>query len=150
MDKTFWFETRDTNDSWETILENPNRISGQALGGMIRDALLAAGWQQTDDGAVDPEDWGWYFFIRWDGHLCMVGVHQINQVEEEADFQTYCTTDWQEGGAFVELYDERKFWDKLLGRNKPSPESQKEIEKQFQKVLSSMQNLRNLHAEPSL
>ena len=90
--------------------ETPNQINpiaGQSVLAWLRQELMKAGYTATEP---DTEDWGWYIDVEGNGASYLVGA--------SADAEgTEPDVDWT-----VQIEKLRSVKDKLLGRNKMTPD----------------------------
>lgn len=90
--------------------ETPNQINpiaGQSVLEWLRQELMKAGYTATEP---DTEDWGWYIDVEGNGASYLVGA--------SADAEgTESDVDWT-----VQIEKLRSVKDKLLGRNKMTPD----------------------------
>ena len=107
----YYFDTNGFQDTQEKRDETGNDIGGFKLANTLRAALLAGG---CDCEEVFAEDYGWAFTATLDGtsYLVTASVDPNEEAEQEAHLTSF---------ANINVVKERSFWDKLRGRNKPTP-----------------------------
>ena len=106
MDHVLNFRTARFDVSRETP-NQINPIAGQSVLAWLRQELMKAGYTATEP---DTEDWGWYIDVEGNGASYLVGA--------SADAEgTEPDVDWT-----VQIEKLRSVKDKLLGRNKMTPD----------------------------
>ena len=94
-----------TSSRFDTIAETPNPINpiaGEGILNWLREQLLGVGYEVT---ASEPEDWGWYIYVKDRGSSYLVGA--------SSDLDQPAPKEWT-----IQIHRERSLTDKLFGRNK--------------------------------
>ena len=94
-----------TSSRFAVSAETPNPINpiaGEGVLKWLQRELSAAGYEVT---APEPEDWGWYIYVRRQEISYLVGA--------SSDVDQPDPREW-----IIQIHRQRSFMDKLAGRNK--------------------------------
>lgn len=94
-----------TSSRFDATAEKPNPINpiaGEGILNWLREQLRSVGYEVT---APEPEDWGWYIYVRDRGNSYLVGA--------SSDLDQPAPREWT-----MQIHRERSLTDKLFGRNK--------------------------------
>jgi hypothetical protein len=98
-----------TSSQFDVSVERPNPINpiaGESVLIWLREQLRIAGYEAT---VPEPEDWGWYMYLRCTGGSYLVGAgSDVDQAEPR---------EWA-----IQIHRERSVSDKLFGRNRLAPD----------------------------
>ena len=99
-----------TTSRFDVAAETPNPINpiaGQGVLLWIAARIASHGYRSS---APDAEDWGWYMDVTRDESRYLVGASGEDDAPD-------APVEW-----VVQIHPHRSFKDRLLGRNKPSPD----------------------------
>ena len=110
---------------------NPiNPIAGESLLSWLREQVKP----EVEMSPPEPEDWGWYSFVSWQGRQYLIG----SSASEE-----------DEGGKrewILQIDKQRSMREKLLGREKMTRDD--ECASYFQRLLEQEATFRAVEADP--
>lgn len=129
------------SNQFDLTTEPPNELNpifGYSLGELLRKNLAQKGHITNDE--VNSEDWGWYFYITFNGHRYMIGTSAY--VDTDPITEKPILTD-EPIEFLIHLKKLRKFKEKLLRQNKMSLNDPifEEIEMVLKENIGDMKNL---------
>ena len=93
-----------TSSRFDVAGETPNPINpiaGEGILNWLREKLRSVGYEVT---APEPEDWGWYVYVKDRGNSYLVGA--------SSDLNQPAPREWT-----IQIHRERSLTDKLFSRN---------------------------------
>ena len=93
-----------TTSRFDVAAETPNPINpiaGEGILNWLREKLCSVGYEVT---APEPEDWGWYVYVKDRGNSYLVGA--------SSDLDQPAPREWT-----IQIHRERSLTDKLFSRN---------------------------------
>jgi len=94
-----------TSSQFDVAAETPNpinQIAGESVLNWLREKLRSVGYEVT---APEPEDWGWYVYVKGRGSSYLVGA--------SSDLDQTSSREWT-----IQIHRERSLTDRLFGRNR--------------------------------
>jgi hypothetical protein len=98
---------RFSSGKFDVSSERPNPINpifGESLLLWLGQALGPA----HEIGSAEPEDWGWYAYLTWEGERFMLGSSASDEEDGEREW-------------VLQVVPQRSLKDRLLGRGKVTP-----------------------------
>jgi len=123
-----------TSSQFDVAVETPNpinSIAGEGVLNWLREKLRSAGYDVT---APEPEDWGWYVYVKDRESSYLVGA--------SSDVDQSAPREWT-----IQIHRERSLKDKLFGRNKLADDDA--VSARIEAFVRESSEAQNVHVDKS-
>jgi len=123
-----------TSSQFDVAVETPNPINSIAGEGVLNwlcENLRSAGYDVT---APEPEDWGWYVYVKDRESSYLVGA--------SSDVDQSAPREWT-----IQIHRERSLKDKLFGRNKLADDDA--VSARIEAFVRESSEAQNVHVDKS-
>jgi len=123
-----------TSSQFDVAVETPNpinSIAGEGVLNWLRENLRSAGYDVT---APEPEDWGWYVYVKDRESSYLVGA--------SSDVDQSAPREWT-----IQIHRERSLKDKLFGRNKLADDDA--VSARIEAFVRESSETQNVHVDKS-